>query len=112
MEGLEEVEDGGRVDFDGGGKGVVKGMKNVNGKGRWVIEGWSEKGGGEMMKNVKKGDMVIVEVLREWGGMWGIGCMWKGEKGYEEEEWVLCMIEKLGGKVGVEGGMEELVKNL
>ena len=47
----------------------------------------------EMIKNLNNGDILILDLFSECRPMWGIPSIWKREKGYEQHDWLFCMIE-------------------
>ncbi|WP_304264074.1 alpha-N-acetylglucosaminidase [Phocaeicola plebeius] len=111
MDPFHELEDAGSVDFDAAGKAVLKAMKDVNPKTTWVIQGWTENPRPEMIKNLNNGDILILDLFSECRPMWGIPSIWKREKGYEQHDWLFCMIENFGGNVGLHGRMDQLLNN-
>jgi alpha-N-acetylglucosaminidase len=86
-------------------------MKDVNPKATWVIQGWTENPRPEMIKNLNNGDILILDLFSECRPMWGIPSIWKREKGYEQHDWLFCMIENFGGNVGLHGRMDQLLNN-
>ena len=111
MDPFHELEDAGSVDFDAAGKAVLKAMKDVNPKATWVIQGWTENPRPEMIKDLNNGDILILDLFSECRPMWGIPSIWKREKGYEQHDWLFCMIENFGGNVGLHGRMDQLLNN-
>ena len=111
MDPFHELEDAGSVDFDAAGKAVLKAMKDVNPKATWVIQGWTENPRPEMIKNLNNGDILILDLFSECRPMWSIPSIWKREKGYEQHDWLFCMIENFGGNVGLHGRMDQLLNN-
>ena len=111
MDPFHELEDAGSVDFDAAGKAVLHAMKAVNPKATWVIQGWTENPRPEMIKNLNNGDILILDLFSECRPMWGIPSIWKREKGYEQHDWLFCMIENFGGNVGLHGRMDQLLNN-
>ena len=111
MDPFHELEDAGSADLDAAGKAVLKAMKNVNPKATWVIQGWTENPRPEMIKNLNNGDILILDLFSECRPMWGIPSIWKREKGYEQHNWLFCMIENFGGNVGLHGRMDQLLNN-
>lgn len=108
MDPFHESETAG-VDFDTAGKAVMQAMKRVNPKAVWVVQGWTENPRPDMIKNMKQGDLLILDLFSECRPMWGIPSIWKREKGYEQHDWVFCMLENFGGNVGLHGRMDELL---
>lgn len=111
MDPFHELEDAGSVDFDAAGKAVLKAMKQANPKATWVIQGWTENPRPEMIKNLNNGDILILDLFSECRPMWGIPSIWKREKGYEQHDWLFCMLENFGGNIGLHGRMDQLLNN-
>ena len=111
MDPFHELEDAGSVDFDAAGKAVLHAMKAVNPKATWVIQGWTENPRPEMIKNMNNGDILILDLFSECRPMWGIPSIWKREKGYEQHDWLFCMLENFGGNIGLHGRMDQLLNN-
>lgn len=111
MDPFHECEDAGSIDFDAAGKAVLNAMKAVNPNAVWVIQGWTENPRPEMIRNLQNGDLLILDLFSECRPMWGIPSIWKREKGYEQHDWVFCMLENFGGNVGLHGRMDQLLNN-
>lgn len=111
MDPFHECENAGNIDFDAAGQAVMKAMKDINPEAVWVVQGWTENPRPEMMKNLKTGDLLIVDLFSECRPMWGIPSIWKRDNGYEHHEWLFCMLENFGGNVGLHGRMDQLINN-
>lgn len=111
MDPFHECENAGDIDFDAAGQAVMKAMKEVNPEAVWVVQGWTENPRPEMMKNLKTGDLLIVDLFSECRPMWGIPSIWKRDNGYGHHEWLFCMLENFGGNVGLHGRMDQLINN-
>lgn len=111
MDPFHECENAGSIDFDAAGKAVLHAMKAVNPKATWVIQGWTENPRPEMIKNLNNGDILILDLFSECRPMWGIPSIWKRDKGYEQHNWLFCMLENFGGNVGLHGRMDQLLNN-
>lgn len=99
------------VDFEAAGKAVMDAMKKVNPKAVWVVQGWTENPRQAMIEHLKKGDLLILDLFSECRPMWGIKSIWKRDKGYEQHEWLFCMLLNFGGNVGLHGRMDQLLNN-
>lgn len=71
-------------------------MKKANPKAVWVVQGWTENPRPEMMKALNPGDLLILDLFSECRPMWGIPSIWKRDKGYEEHNWLFCLLENFG----------------
>ena len=111
MDPFHELENADEVDFDAAGKAVMFEMKKVNSKAVWVVQGWTENPRPEMIKNLNNGDLLILDLFSECRPMWGIPSIWKRDKGYEQHDWLFCMLENFGGNVGLHGRMDQLLNN-
>lgn len=111
MDPFHELENADRVDFDAAGKAVMAAMKKVNPKAVWVVQGWTENPRPEMIRNLQNGDLLILDLFSECRPMWGIPSIWKRDKGYEQHDWIFCMLENFGGNVGLHGRMDQLLNN-
>lgn len=101
----------GNIDFSKSGKAVMEAMKKVNPKAVWVIQGWTNNPRPAMIKDLKQGDLLILDLSSESCPMWGIPSIWKREKGYEQHDWIFCMLLNFGGNVGLHGRMDQLLNH-
>ena len=111
MDPFHELENAEDVDFDAAGKAVLNAMHKANPKAVWVIQGWTENPRPEMIRNMKNGDLLILDLFSECRPMWGIPSIWKRDKGYEQHDWLFCMLENFGGNVGLHGRLDQLLNN-
>ena len=111
MDPFHEVENADAVDFDAAGKAVMKAMKAANPKAVWVVQGWTENPRPEMIRSLESGDLLILDLFSECRPMWGIPSIWKREKGYEQHDWLFCMLLNFGANVGLHGRMDQLLDN-
>ena len=99
------------VDLEASGKAIMKEMKLVNPDAVWVIQGWQENPRDELIGNLAKGDVVILDLFSECRPKWGIASIFQNDKGYGKHEWLFCMLENFGGNVGLHGRMDQLLNN-
>ena len=111
MDPFHESKAGEETDFDGAGQAVLKAMKKANPKAVWVIQGWTENPRPAMIQHIPTGDLLILDLFSECRPMWGIPSIWLREKGYEEHEWLFCLLQNFGGNVGLHGRMDQLLHN-
>ncbi|MDO4163591.1 MAG: alpha-N-acetylglucosaminidase [Bacteroides sp.] len=111
MDPFHEAANAEGVDFDAAGQAIMTAMKKVNPKAVWVVQGWTENPRPEMIKNLASGDLLILDLFSEARPMWGIPSIWKREKGYEQHDWLFCMLLNFGGNVGLHGRMDQLLNN-
>ncbi|NMA75161.1 MAG: alpha-N-acetylglucosaminidase [Bacteroidales bacterium] len=111
MDPFHESKAGDEVDFEASGKAIMNQMKKVNPKAVWVIQGWTENPRPAMIEKMQAGDLLILDLFSECRPMWGIESIWKREKGYEQHDWLFCMLLNFGGNVGLHGRMDQLLDN-
>jgi alpha-N-acetylglucosaminidase len=112
MDPFHEAEGMDKIDFDAAGKAIMQAMKKVNPKAVWVIQGWTENPREEVIQNLRQGDLLILDLFSECRPMWGMKpSLWYREKGYGKHNWLFCMLENFGAKVGIHGRMDQLLEN-
>ena len=111
MDPFHETNDDEAIDYSRAGRKVMEAMKRVNPNATWVIQGWTENPRPQMIKNMKNGDLLVLDLFSECRPMFGIPSIWKREKGYEQHDWLFCMLENFGANVGLHGRMDQLLHN-
>ena len=111
MDPFHETNDDEAIDYSKAGRKVMEAMKRVNPNATWVIQGWTENPRPQMIKNMKNGDLLVLDLFSECRPMFGIPSIWKREKGYEQHDWLFCMLENFGANVGLHGRMNQLLRN-
>ena len=111
MDPFHETNDDEAIDYSKAGRKVMEAMKRVNTNATWVIQGWTENPRPQMIKNMKNGDLLVLDLFSECRPMFGIPSIWKREKGYEQHDWLFCMLENFGANVGLHGRMDQLLHN-
>lgn len=112
MDPFHEAQGLEKIDFDAAGKAIMKAMKAVNPKAVWIIQGWTENPREEVIRNLQQGDLLILDLFSECRPMWGMKpSLWYREKGYGKHEWLFCMLQNFGAKVGIHGRMDQLLEN-
>lgn len=112
MDPFHETKGIENVDLKTAGKAIMDAMKKVNPKAVWVIQGWTENPREDMIKSMKNGDLLILDLFSECRPMWGMKpSLWYREKGYEQHNWLFCMLLNFGAKVGLHGRMDQLINN-
>ena len=99
------------VDFAAAGKAIMRAMKKANPKAVWVVQGWTENPRPQMIEGLETGDLLILDLFSECRPMWGIPSIWKRDNGYEQHEWLFCLLENFGGNIGLHGRMDQLLNN-
>lgn len=111
MDPFHETNDDEAIDYSKAGRKVMEAMKRVNPNATWVIQGWTENPRPQMIKNMKNGDLLVLDLFSECRPMFGIPSIWKREKGYEQHDWLFSMLENFGANVGLHGRMDQLLRN-
>ena len=111
MDPFHETNDDEAIDYSKAGRKVMEAMKCVNPNATWVIQGWTENPRPQMIKNMKNGDLLVLDLFSECRPMFGIPSILKREKGYEQHDWLFCMLENFGANVGLHGRMDQLLRN-
>ena len=112
MDPFHEQASSSGVDFDAAGKAILTAMKKVNSNAVWVIQGWGENPREDMIKNLKNGDLLILDLFGECRPAWGMKpSINYREKGYMQHDWLFCMLLNFGGNVGLHGRMDQLLNN-
>ena len=111
MDPFHETNDDEAIDYSKAGRKVMEAMKRVNPNATWVIQGWTENPRPQMIKHMKNGDLLVLDLFSECRPKFGIPSIWKREKGYEQHDWLFCMLENFGANVGLHGRMDQLLHN-
>lgn len=99
------------VDLELAGKTIMKAMKKANPKSTWVIQAWQANPRPTMIEPLHKGDLLVLDLYSESRPMWGADwSAWYRKEGYGKHEWVFNMLLNFGGRTGMHGKMEHLVK--
>jgi alpha-N-acetylglucosaminidase len=112
MDPFHESKNAGGVDFAEAGKAVLQAMKAVSPDAVWVLQAWSENPRDEMLAALPKGDILVLDLFSECRPKWGQKeSLWYNEKGFQGHDWLFCLLQDFGGRVGLHGRMNELVDN-
>ncbi|MEN8229186.1 MAG: alpha-N-acetylglucosaminidase [Bacteroidota bacterium] len=99
------------VDLKEAGTGVVKAMKKASPGSKWIIQGWQANPRKEMIEHLKPGDLIVLdlwaEVLPQWGDP---DSRLSREEGFNNHQWIWCMLHNFGGNVGMYGRIDDMVK--
>lgn len=99
------------IDYALAGKKLMAAMKRCNPKAVWVVQGWTENPRPEMIRDMRKGDLIILDLFSECRPMFGAPSVWRRADGYGQHEWAFCMLENFGANVGLHGRMDQLLYN-
>ena len=112
MDPFHESKNAGGVDFAEAGRAVLAAMKKASPEAVWVLQAWSENPRDEMLSALPKGDVLVLDLFSECRPKWGQKeSLWYNEKGFQGHDWLFCLLQSFGGRVGLHGRMEELADN-
>ena len=112
MDPFHESKNAGGVDFAEAGLAVLKAMKAASPEAVWVLQAWSENPRDEMLAALPKGDVLVLDLFSECRPKWGQReSLWYNEKGFQGHDWLFCLLQSFGGRVGLHGRMGELAEN-
>ena len=98
------------VDLDAAGQAILQAMKRNNPDAVWVIQAWGANPRAEMIKNIPRGDMLVLDLYSESRPQWGDPqSTWLRKNGFNGHEWVYCMLLNYGGNVGLHGKMAHVI---
>ncbi|MCC8147307.1 MAG: alpha-N-acetylglucosaminidase, partial [Bacteroidales bacterium] len=76
----------------------------------WVAQAWQANPRPEMIENMEKGDILILDLFSESRPMWGMEwSSWYRPEGYGKHNWVYCMLLNFGGRTGMHGKMKPVI---
>lgn len=104
------------VDLPAAGHAIMNQMKKNNPKAKWVAMAWGYNPYPQMIKELKKGDLIVLDLFSESTPRWGDPDFDGGDEGrrpngYEGHDWLYCMLLNFGGNVGLHGKMEHLINS-
>lgn len=98
------------VDLDAAGKAIMKAMKKNNPNAIWVAQAWQANPHTPMIKNLKQGDMIVLDLMAESRPQWGDPeSTWFRKDGFGQHDWLYCMLLNFGGNVGLFGKMNHVI---
>lgn len=99
------------VDLEAAGKAIWKAMKQANPRATWVVQAWGANPRPQMIRNLPAGDMVVLDLFSESRPQWGDpASSWYRKEGFEQHDWLFCMLLNYGGNVGLHGKMAHLIE--
>lgn len=99
------------IDYAVAGRKLLAAMKRANPEATWVVQGWTENPRPAMIDDLKKGDLLILDLFSECRPMFGAPSILRRPGGYGQHNWIFCMLENFGGNVGLHGRMDQLLYN-
>ena len=110
MDPFHEGGNAGGVDLRKAGEAIMGAMKAVNPKAVWVVQAWGACPYPAMIKNLKNGDMLVLDLYSENRPQWGDPeSTWYRKEGFNGHDWAFCMLLNFGGNVGMFGKLQHVV---
>lgn len=98
------------VDLDAAGRAIMQAMKANNPKAVWVAQAWQNNPREAMIKPLKEGDLLVLDLFSESRPQWGdAASTWYRKEGFGQHDWIYCMLLNYGGNVGLHGKMQHVI---
>lgn len=98
------------VDLEAAGTAIMQAMKQCNPRATWVAQAWQANPRKKMIKNLKPGDLLVLDLYSESRPQWGDpASTWYREEGFNGHDWLYCMLLNYGGNVGLHGKMQHVI---
>ncbi|MCI7198985.1 MAG: alpha-N-acetylglucosaminidase, partial [Prevotella sp.] len=76
----------------------------------WVVQAWQACPHPEMIRHLRNGDMLVLDLFSESRPQWGDPeSTWYRKNGFEGHNWAYCMLLNYGGNVGLFGKLQHVV---
>lgn len=110
---MDPFHEGGNVqgvDLRAAGEAIMRAMKAANPKAVWVAQAWQACPYADMIRHLKRGDMLVLDLYSECRPQWGDPeSTWYREEGFCGHNWAFCMLLNYGGNVGMYGKLQHVV---
>ena len=110
---MDPFHEGGNVagvDLKAAGKAIMTAMKRVNPKATWVVQAWGACPYADMIRDLKNGDMLVLDLYSENRPQWGDpSSTWYRKDGFNGHDWAYCMLLNFGGNVGLFGKIQHVI---
>lgn len=99
------------VDLKAAGKAIMASMKAANPKAVWVVQAWGACPYPDMIRDLRNGDMLVLDLYSENRPQWGDPeSTWYREDGFNGHDWAFCMLLNFGGNVGLFGKIQHVIE--
>ncbi len=100
------------VDLSMAGQAIMDQMKKNNPNAKWVIMAWQVNPRSELIKDMKKGELIVLDLFSESRPQWGDPkSTWYRKNGFDGHDWLYCMLLNYGGNVGLHGKMQHVINS-
>lgn len=98
------------VDLRAAGEAIMHQMKRANPDAVWVAQSWQACPYSDMIKDLKHGDMLVLDLYSETRPQWGdTESTWYRSEGFDGHDWAFCMLLNYGGNVGLFGKLQHVI---
>ena len=98
------------VDLKAAGQAIMREMKAANPKAVWVAQSWGACPFPGMINDLKRGDMLVLDLYSENCPQWGDPSSECARKeGFMGHDWAFCMLLNFGANVGLFGKIQHVV---
>ena len=98
------------VDLKAAGQAIMREMKAANPKAVWVAQSWGACPFPGMIDDLKRGDMLVLDLYSENCPQWGDPSSECARKeGFMGHDWAFCMLLNFGANVGLFGKMQHVI---
>ena len=99
------------VDLKAAGNAIMAAMKAVNPKAVWVVQAWGACPYPSMIRDLKNGDMLVLDLYSENRPQWGDpSSTWYRKDGFNGHDWTFCMLLNFGANVGLFGKIQHVIE--
>lgn len=110
MDPFHEGGDVRGVDLPAAGQAIMDAMKRCNPKATWVVQAWGANPRPAMIRGLKNGDLLVLDLYSESRPQWGDSTStWHRPEGFDGHHWLYCMLLNYGGNVGLHGKMQHVI---
>lgn len=110
MDPFHEGGNVGDVDLRAAGSAIMNAMKAANPEAVWVVQAWGACPYPNMIKHLKNGDMLVLDLYSENRPQWGDPeSTWYRKEGFNGHNWAYCMLLNFGGNVGMFGKVQHVI---
>lgn len=111
MDPFHEGDNARGVDLKAAGKAIMASMKAANPKAVWVVQAWGACPYPDMIRDLRNGDMLVLDLYSENRPQWGDPeSTWYREDGFNGHDWAFCMLLNFGGNVGLFGKIQHVIE--
>ncbi|MGL5317408.1 MAG: alpha-N-acetylglucosaminidase [Bacteroidales bacterium] len=90
---------------------IAKQIKQNNPSAKWVLQGWQHNPTEDMLRGLKKGDAIILDLMACESPQWSKdkSSLFYKSFGHLDHDWIWCALPNFGGKTGMYGKMSSYI---